>query len=142
MFTFRWLETFSQDVRYAARSLRKNPVFFAAVCSLALGIGANSTIFSVLNALLLRPLPYNHADRMVAIWETPIGHPEEPQAPPIAELLDWQRQNDLFEDIALTSGTEASILTGVSGPERIQVQDVQSKSQQRCEGRLEFTKQS
>jgi len=125
MSTFRWLETLSQDLRYAARSLKKNPGFVAVVVfSLALGIGANTTIFSVLNALLLRPLPYDHADRMVVIWETPIGHPEEQQAPPIAELLDWQKQNDVFEDIALTSGTEASILTSASGPEPIHVQDV------------------
>src|SRR6266699_1689738 len=66
MWTFCWLEAFSQDIRYAARSLGKNPGFVAVVVfSLALGIGANSTIFSVMNALLYRPLPYGHAERMV-----------------------------------------------------------------------------
>jgi putative ABC transport system permease protein len=119
------IETFLQDLRFGLRMLRKNPGFVAVVvCSLALGIGANSTIFSVINALLYRPLPYHHADRLLAIWETPLGHPDERQAPPIAELLDWQKQNAVFEDIALTSGTEASILSGVSGPEPIRVQDV------------------
>lgn len=75
MQTFPWLETFSQDIRYAARSLRKNPGFVAVVVlSLALGIGANSTIFSVINALLYRPLPFAHPDRLVAIWEVPLEH--------------------------------------------------------------------
>src|SRR2546425_303828 len=120
-----WLEDTVQDVRYAFRSLRRNPGFVSVVVfSLALGIGANSTIFSVMNALLYRPLPYHGADRLVAIWETPLGHPDQRQAPPIAELLDWRKQNHVFEDIALTSGTESSILSGTDGPEPIRIQDV------------------
>lgn len=119
------LQTFIQDLKYAARSLRKCPGFVCVVvASLALGIGANSTIFSVINALLYRPLPYRGADRMVAIWETPLGHPDQRQAPPIAELIDWQKQSHVFEDIALTSGTESSILSGTDGPEAIRIQDV------------------
>jgi len=120
-----WLHGFAQDLHYAARSLRKNPGFASVVVlSLALGIGANSTIFSVLNALLYRPLPYRGADRLVAIWETPLGHPDQWQPPPIAEVLDWQEQNHVFEDIALTSGTESSVLSGTNGPEPIHIQDV------------------
>jgi putative ABC transport system permease protein len=122
---FSWLQTFLQDLRYAARGLRKNPSFLCVVVfSLALGIGANSTIFSVMSALLYRPLPYDHAERLVAIWETPLGHPDQWQPPPIAELLDWKKQNDVFEDIALTSFTESNTVSGVSGPEPIRVQDV------------------
>ena len=114
-----------KDFGYAARSLGKNRGFVCiVVASLALGIGVNSTIFSVMNALLYRPLPYRGADRMVAIWETPLGHPDEWQPPPIAEVLDWQKQAKVFEDIALTSGTEASNLSGPNGPETIRVQDV------------------
>jgi putative ABC transport system permease protein len=109
---FSWLPTFLQDVRYAARGLRKTPGFVAiVVLSLALGIGANATIFSVMNALIYRPLAYDPHNRLVAIWETPIGHPDQWQAPPIAELLDWQAQNDVFEDIALTSYPDSALIT-------------------------------
>ena len=125
MRTVAYLETFWLDVRYAARGLRKNPVFLVVVVfSLALGIGANTTIFSVLNAVLYRPLPYAHAERLVAIWETEQAHPDSRQAPPIAEVVDWKKQNHVFEDIALTSSTEASTLSGIGEPELIRVQDV------------------
>jgi putative ABC transport system permease protein len=120
-----WVPTFAQDLRYAARGLRKNPGFLSVVVlSLALGIGANSTIFSVMNALLYRPLPFPHADRLVAIWEAPIGHPDDYQSPPIAELLDWKAQNHVFDEIALTSGTESATLASVHGSEPIRVENV------------------
>ena len=119
------LESILQDLRFACRMLFKSPGFVAVVVfSLALGIGANSTIFSVMNALLYRPLPYPQADRMVVIWEAPLARPEERQPPPIAEILDWQKQNHVFEDIALTSGTESSLLSGANGSETIRIQDV------------------
>jgi putative ABC transport system permease protein len=115
----------AQDFRYALRQLRRSPGFLAVVVlSLALGIGANSTIFSVLNAVLYRPMPYDHPERLVAIWETQQGHPDSIQAPPIAELNDWKKQNHVFEDIALTSSTEGSTLSGLGEAEPIWVQDV------------------
>ena len=122
---FSWLPTFLQDFRYAARGLRKTPGFVAiVVLSLALGIGANTTIFSVMNVLLYRPLPFPHPERLVAIWETPIGHPDQYQPAPIAELLDWQQQNDVFDDIALTSGSESALIKSPNGQESVRLSDV------------------
>jgi putative ABC transport system permease protein len=115
----------AQDFRYALRQLRKSPAFLAVVVlSLGLGIGANSTIFSVLNAVLYRPMPYDHPERLVAIWETEQGHPDSSEPPPIAEMNDWKMQNHVFEDIALTSSTEGSTLSGLGEAEPIWVQDV------------------
>jgi putative ABC transport system permease protein len=122
MLTFTWLETLWQDLCYAARGLRKNPGFTAVVMfSLALGIGANSTIFSVLNAVMFRPLPFDQPDRLMMIWETEQGRWT---APPVAEIVDWNQQNRVFEDIASTSGTESAPLGGAGQPELIPIQYV------------------
>src|SRR6516162_4442849 len=117
------MDTFLQDARYAMRSLVKSPGFFAiVVLSLALGIGANSTIFSVVNALMYRTLPYHDPDRLTVIWATEPGHPDWRHAPPIAELIDWKARNNVFDDIALTSGTESNTLSGLGEPEPVAVQ--------------------
>lgn len=122
---FANLESFWLDVRYAARGLKKSPVFLAVVVSsLALGIGANTTVFSVLNAVLYRPLPYQHPEQLVAIWETQQAHPDSEQPPPIAEIVDWKKQNHVFQEIALTSFIEPATLSGAGEPELIHVQDV------------------
>jgi predicted permease len=109
----------SQDVRYGVRMLLKNPGFTAiAVLALALGIGANSAIFSVVNTLLLRPLPYRNPGQLVVIWEnaTHLGFPKNTPSP--ANFLDWQKQATLLEGMAAFAERSFN-LTGVGEPERL-----------------------
>jgi putative ABC transport system permease protein len=95
-----FLETLMQDVCYGARTLRKSPGFtFVAVLTLALGIGANTAIFSVINAVLLRPLPFKNPDRLVQLWETEAAPGSYPLTGP--DYLDWQAQNQTLEGSAL-----------------------------------------
>ena len=95
------MHTFWQDLRYGARMLQKKPAFTAvALVALALGIGANTAIFSVVNALLLRPLPFKDPDRLVYVWETnpKIGLDRGIVSPP--DFADWREQNRVFEHIS------------------------------------------
>jgi MacB-like periplasmic core domain len=125
MGTYNWFENVCQDVRYAVRGLRKSRAFLAVVVlSLALGVGANSTIYSVIDALLYRPLPFEHPEQLTVIWETEQERPGDYQAPPIAEVVDWKKQNTVFKDIALTSFTEEVILSRLGEPEPVHVQYV------------------
>jgi putative ABC transport system permease protein len=118
------METLFQDLRYAFRMLRKTPGFTAvAVITLALGIGANTAIFSVVNAVLIRPLPYPNANRMVMIWEKrlPDGEQENPTSP--ATFLNWKEHATVFEQAAAYFNW-TKILTGGAAPERLNVQEV------------------
>ncbi|HYL63576.1 MAG TPA: ABC transporter permease [Candidatus Methylomirabilis sp.] len=125
MGAYGWMETFWQDIRLAVRGLRKSPGFLTVVVlSLALGIGANTTIFSMLNALLYRPLPYPNPNQLTVIWQTEKEHPADWQPPPIAELADWKKQATVFQDIALTSFTEEVIMSRSGEPEPGRVQYV------------------
>jgi hypothetical protein len=90
MWGSRWLADFFQDIRYAVRTLRKSPGFTAvAILTLALGIGANSAIISVVQAVVLAPLPYRDADRLVMVWENNPRFPRVWVSHP--NFLDWQR---------------------------------------------------
>jgi predicted permease len=107
------------DLRFAARVLLKNPGFTAvAVVALALGIGANSAIFSVVNTVLLRPLPYKNPERVVMVFEdnSKLGYPRDTPAP--ANYIDWRDQNKVFG--AMAAMAEVSLnLTGEGEPERL-----------------------
>ncbi|MGA3300391.1 MAG: permease prefix domain 1-containing protein, partial [Candidatus Acidiferrales bacterium] len=96
-----WLETFLQDARYAFRMLRKNPGFTAvAILTLALGIGANTAIFSVVYAVLLKPLPYAHPEQLVTAFQANLqeGVPETGVSYPNFE--EWRAQNHVFTELA------------------------------------------
>src|SRR5689334_18223956 len=111
------METVIKDIRYGLRSLLKRPGFtLVTVTTLALGIGANTAIFSVLNTVLLRSLPYVDADRIVRIDETE-GKGGMGVSPP--NLLDFQQQNHVFESVAGYTGGNY-ILTGAGEPLRVQ----------------------
>ncbi|MEQ1353834.1 MAG: ABC transporter permease [Candidatus Acidiferrum sp.] len=115
-------QNFWSDVRLGTRSLLKNPGFLVVVIlSLAVGIAANSTIFSVLNALLYRPMPFPDPNRLVVIWQVEKTHPESRQGPPIAENLDWKKQNRVFTDIALISNNDVAVVSGIGEPRPLQV---------------------
>ena len=111
------------DLKHGLRVLLKNPGFTAAaIIVLALGIGANSAIFSVVNAVLLRPLPFRDPARLVQVWHVP-----PPKSFPgmtefavsAANFIDWQRQNDVFDKMAIYTGSSFN-LTGREQPEALQ----------------------
>ena len=120
------MESLIKDIRYAVRGLRKRPGFtLIAILTLALGIGANTAIFSVVNAVLLRPLPFTDPDRLAVIWEEAsfAGFPRNTPAP--ANYFDWKKQNQSFEDMAATASTSFN-LTGDGEPERVAAYRVSS----------------
>jgi len=111
------LESFFKDMRYALRNLRANPGFASiAILTLALGIGANSAIFSVANALLLKPLPFENLDRLVAVRESLPGQRLKATAVSPADFLDWRRQQSAFQHIAAYRVRRVT-LTGTGEPE-------------------------
>jgi len=95
-----FLEGLAQDVRFGIRTLRKNPVFTAViVLTLALGIGANTAIFSVVHAVLLRPLPFRDADRLVSVWQTNNAHNNELDGFSPANFLDYRDDAPAFDGL-------------------------------------------
>ena len=115
----RWLHDFFRDARHGARLLAKSPLFTSvAIGSLALGIGGITAIFSAVDAVLIRPLPYAAADRLVMIWLDMSNERRSGFMPTPAEWLEWRRYNTVFTDIALTQPADAT-LSGDSEPEQV-----------------------
>jgi len=117
------MESFTQDLRFGARMLLKNPGFtLIAVLTLALGIGVNTAIFSVVNGVLLRPLPYYEPERLVMVWadwpiqQAQLGVTDYPVT--VADFVDWRNQNQVFEDMAAIFGFSMN-LTGGGEPESV-----------------------
>src|SRR5438046_6657764 len=101
------------NFRLAIRQFVKNPAFSAvAILTLALGIGANTAIFSIVNAVLLRPLPYPDADRIMVLNES--SGPGQDYSVALPDYFDWQKENTVFEHIAATH-KESRNLSGITG---------------------------
>jgi predicted permease len=118
------METLIKDIRYGMRGLLKRPGFTViALITLALGIGANTAIFSVVNAVLLRPLQFHDPEQLVVVWEDAsfAGFPTNTPAP--ANYVDWKNQNQSFVDMAAAASSSFN-LTGDGEPERIQANSV------------------
>lgn len=120
-----WLDTVWRDVQYGFRQIRRNPAFSAiAITTLALGIGVNSAMYSAVDAVLLRPLPYADADRLAMIWDDSTrtgGESKFFSTPP--EWQEWRRSNTVFTDIAATQPADAA-LSGHGDPEELPARKV------------------
>jgi predicted permease len=112
-----WLRDFRQDLQHAIRLLRKSPGFVAtAVLTLALGIGASTTLFSVVNGVLLNPLPYPHSEQLVAIYGKTPGFDQAPVV--YLNFLDWQRETQTFSSMAIYRNQNYNV-TGKAEAERL-----------------------
>ena len=117
--SFMWLSELRRDLRYALRTLRKSPAFTAAAAAtLALAIATNTAMFSVLNAVLLRPLPYRSPEQLAMLWtEDPTQNLREGRSA-IWDVEQWQRQSQSFADMA-TFDSVSTVMTGADGVEQI-----------------------
>jgi predicted permease len=115
-----WLETVGQDLRYAARMLRRSPGFtLVAVATLALGIGANVATFSVVRAVLLQPLPFSHSEQLVRVYDDLRGSNSMDVGMSVPELWDLRDKSGIFQDISVVWPVDAN-LTGGDHPVRIE----------------------
>ncbi len=114
---FVWLEQLQQDFRFAFRQLRRNPGFaLVAILTLAIGTGANTAIFSLVNSLVLKPLAYDEPGQLVQVWEAPGGNGLNPVSPGV--FLDWREQATSFDSLAAYRSIDLN-LTAAGEPERL-----------------------
>jgi predicted permease len=119
VWSWSWLETLGQDVRYGFRQLRRSPGFTViAVLTLALGIGANAVIFSAVNGVLLRPLPYPNSNRLAQVWSTNPHTNRWGDWVSYPDFVDWRAQNKVFEDL-VAYRTWLTNITGGDHPEAL-----------------------
>ena len=125
--SFCLLHFYMIDLKFAFRQLLKNPSFTAvAVLTLALGIGANTALFSVVNGVLLRPLPFRESDRLVTLWESNPARGLEQQNVSPPNLADWQEQSGAFEEMAFWTGPNDFNLVTQDGSEKVRESYVSS----------------
>jgi predicted permease len=114
------MDTLTQDIRFALRTFRKNPGFTAvALLTLALGIGANTAIFSVVNAVLIRALPFEEPDSLVVLWGNVQRGRVERRGVSRPDAADWRAQNRSFEDLAVYDAESYTVVSGGNEPERV-----------------------
>lgn len=124
MWGWRWLDQFARDVRHTLRTMRRSPGYTAiVVLTLALGIGANTAIFTIVNAVLLEPLPYPDSGRLVVVWEDSARSPGRPNVAAPANYLRWRDRATAFEQMAAMYDTRTS-LSGSGEPEDVAIQVV------------------
>src|SRR5947199_1016011 len=120
------MDSLLQDVRYAVRMCLRTPGFTAvAIVALALGIGANTAIFTIVNAVLIERLPFRDPDRIVVVWEESARRPGRPNTISPANFLRWQERNQVFEQMSSFYDWRAN-LAGDAAPEELTAQDVTS----------------
>src|SRR5436305_8487462 len=111
---------FLQDLRYALRTFRRTAALtFVIVASLAIGIGANTAIFSVVNALLLEPLPYPDPDRLAVLWLRSPGINIPQDWPSPGQFMDLRSENRSFDEMSISQGRAGTLLTR-EDPQRVQ----------------------
>src|SRR5262249_45993282 len=119
MWTFMRIEIAWRDVRYALRGLRRNPGFtIVAILTLAIGIGATTTVFSVVDGILIKPLPYPDADRLVGVWQAARQSNAIPFLCSPSMYFTYREENRTFQDFGLAATGESSI-TGLGQPEQV-----------------------
>jgi putative ABC transport system permease protein len=124
MWSWRWLDQIGRDLRYGLRMLARSPGFaMAAVLTLALTIGAASAIFSVVNGVLLKELPYPDPEQLVLLWGTDRSGNQRAQVS-FTDLEDWRRGTQAFAQVVAYSGTGTPILSGSGDPERVAAMQV------------------
>ena len=117
-----------QDLKQGARLLLRSPGFsVVAILALAIGIGANTAIFSVINTLLLQRLPYRDADRLAIVWEHNTVRDRRSNVVGPANFIHWREMNQVFEDLAAVTITYSVTVTGNGEPEELQVQSISAE---------------
>jgi putative ABC transport system permease protein len=124
----RWIEASGQDVRYAFRGLRKTTGFtLVAVLTLAIGIGATTAVFSVINGILLRPLPYPDQDRLVALSNVHANRPENSAMVSGTDVSHWKVDNQVFENLDFVSHPDIVAMSSGGSGERVAVQHISAQ---------------
>lgn len=124
----RWIESVGQDLRYAVRGLRKSAGFtLVSVLTLAIGIGGTTAVFSVINGILLRPLPYPDQDRLVAVSNVNLKEPKYSWPVSATDVAHWRADNRVFETLEFVSHADMVAMSSAGSGERVGVQHLSAR---------------